>query len=273
MSSCIRSRGASRGTGGRRRWFIEGIAEYYGHQVGLELVGEAELPWRRLTRGTARRAAEAGTWIDLASVSGYEVWQGERSLSRLERMYSESYAVADYIAATWGDQAIRPLLEALAERPEELDAVFMELLAVTFADLQEQAKAFVVAKDAYETEIDAAVAYAQEMFDVLDGAEIVRGEWNEYVASRSQLSEEERLSRAQMLLRAYRGLQVEVEAARPPDSAAETHAVFLQTVPFFHSRGGGGCRARERWGDWRAWTKPMGPWTRGIGTCRRRGTC
>ena len=214
-------------------WFIEGFADYYGHDVGLELVGDQELPWRRLTRAVARRAVEQDRWIDLATVSAYEVWLEETSLDRLERMYAESYVTADYVARTYGEAAIRPLLEALADRPDELDGVFLQLFNVSFSELQAGVREDVLRLDAYELELRAVAEYASAVFDILDGAEELSLQWNLYIVARPSLSVPERIARLQALQNSYRAFDADVAGMTPPDAAAGVHEVFVRLFPAF----------------------------------------
>ena len=214
-------------------WFIEGMADYFGYTIARTIVGDEALPWRRYTRGVARDAVDNGGWIDLNTISAYEVWQSERDPSRLERMYAQSYATVDWLAQTYGEAVLRPLLEALADEPDDLDAVFQRIVSLDLAEVQQQAQAYAIDPDPYEREVAAIIGYARLMFQTLDEAQAVSEDWNRYVARRSTLPRGARISSLDAFRTTYAALDRQIDEAVAPERMSMVHEIFVQIFPFY----------------------------------------
>ena len=117
-------------------WLGEGLAEYLAFTVASGVEPGQELSWRRLMRDRARRAVNEGLWVDLGTLADQEVWFNETDIDKVLLFYGQAYTTLDYVARTYGEQTLRPLVENLADRPEEVDAVFQELFALSFAEFQ-----------------------------------------------------------------------------------------------------------------------------------------
>ena len=214
-------------------WFEEGLADHQGFQVALGIDREQELQWRRLTRQTAKRVVEEGRWIDLDLIANQDVWFMETDFSRAELFYAEAYATVDYVASAFGEQALRPLLEALADRPEEVDAVTRQLLGMGFADFQVEVQQSLLRQDDYEREVQGVIEYARVIREILDDEVASNGLWNRYVAERQALLQEERTERVAEVVEAYRALLTRVEETAVSDLTAETQTIFLSTFSSF----------------------------------------
>ncbi|MBI3743179.1 MAG: hypothetical protein HY261_02705, partial [Chloroflexi bacterium] len=143
-------------------WFREGHAEYEGFKFGIAQSGDYERSVRRHARSIARKAALDNTWRPLESIGAFDVWE-TADTPTAELLYAEAFATVDYVARTFGEQALRPLLDGLADAPNDIDSVFRRLFNLTSLQLQDRVRQDVAAKDAYEQSIDALVAWAKLM--------------------------------------------------------------------------------------------------------------
>ena len=208
-------------------WLEEGLADYQGFAVASGIDPDRELQWRRLIRDAVRRAVQEGRWVDLDSIAAPEVWFTETEFDRVELFYGEAYASVDYVAKTFGEQALRPLIEALADRPDEVDAVLQQLFALSFAEFQLRVQESVLQKDMFELEIDGIIEYARAMFGVLDDEKGASGLWVQYVRERQGLQPELRLARLTEVTERYQALLTRTEQAIVPGAAKETQQIFL----------------------------------------------
>ena len=214
-------------------WFIEGVADFEGFKAGLARFPEQERQWRRQARNIVRDAVVAGDWIDLTTLGGYEVWQRGGQLERLNLMYSQAFVTVDYVARTYGDHTLRPLLEGLADSPTELDAVFQRLFAMSFAEFQQRVRSSVVELDTYEREIAALIDYARRLFAEEQVTRDIGRRWNGYLTRRLVLPRDERVEAMRRFSEEYRAMDARVQAITPPEKAVDVHDVLRSASAAF----------------------------------------
>ena len=208
-------------------WLEEGIADYQGFAVASGIDPDHELQWRRLTRDAVRKAVQEGRWVDLESIAAPEAWYTETEFHRAELFYGEAYASVDFVAKTFGEQAMRPLMEALADRPDEADAVLRQLFSLSLAEFQVRVQESVLEKDVFELEIDGIIQYARAMFGVLDDERGASELWTLYVRERQFLPADQRIVRVLEVTERYQALLTRTEQAAVPEASREIQQNFL----------------------------------------------
>ena len=214
-------------------WLDEGLAEYFGVVVASKTAMRQELQWRRSFRGAVREAITSGGWIDLASLASRDVWTRETDLHRVDLMYGEGYATADFVAHTYGERALRSFLEAMADHPDDPEAAVRILFNISFSEFQRRVREDVLQPDDYERQTDALVTYARRLFAIMDQEAVLKRRWSEYPRLRGALTRPQRQAQLLDLSNGYAGLLARAQDAGVFGAPADTHELFLQALAAF----------------------------------------
>ena len=206
----------------------EGQAEYEGFKFGIAQSEDYERSVRRHERSIARKAALDSTWRPLEQIGASEVWE-TADTPAAELLYAEAFTTVDYVARTFGEKALRPLLEGLADTPNDIDSVFRGLFGLSSAQLQDHVRQDIATKDAYEQSIDALIGWAKAMLALEDQSRVVGQDLNAYIARRTVMSPSDRVAALLSLQQRYGALEAKAAAVAVPSPASSTQAIYRQS--------------------------------------------
>jgi hypothetical protein len=216
-------------------WFIEGLADYLGHQAALPLMGDDERLWGRVMRKTAREAILASGWVDLNTIGAYDAWHKEADVKRIEVYYAESFATLDYIVRTYGSAILPGLFEKMADNPKDLDGTFKSLFQIDSHELQARVRDDLLKLNDYELRTKALIDFSKTFFGLIDESQFIRDRWIAYTRERDALPRATRVARVTQLLSEYRAMRLRFEAVPPPPSASEGAAVNIEAFRTFEA--------------------------------------
>lgn len=209
-------------------WWEEALADYQGYSVAKAVNLQQELYWRRVFRRGVREAINASGWIDLNNIADPQVWLEEPDVSKVTQFYHQSFTAAEFVANTFGEQALRPLTEALARNPDNPNTATRMILGLTFQEFQQQIQDSVTSPNADEVEIQEILKYASWILDKSREERGLAMLWSMFLNDRPAMTRSERIQRLSGLANAYDSLVQDVAAAPVSTASQDTHYIYLE---------------------------------------------
>ena len=207
-------------------WLEEGLAEYAGTRVSQAHEPDQERHWRRRFRQLARGAAQDGGWLPLADLAAPSVWYRESDARRGLLYYAEGYAAVDYVATTYGERALRPLFDRLAQDPQDPEAAFKAVLGVGVGEFERAVQASLSEQDDYEREVQSMIDSARSLLATVGSEAALHKEWDAYRGDRAKLTRSERMRRLSVLAGKYRQLAAAIDPSQGAFALMEPRTLY-----------------------------------------------
>ncbi|MCL0101895.1 hypothetical protein M1O29_02280, partial [Dehalococcoidia bacterium] len=144
--------------------------------------------------------------------------------------YAEAYAAVDYVARTYGEISLRPLVDHLSEASRDLDDVFWTLFGLTFDEFQEAVRQSLFGKDQYELTVGRLISYWGQNSKVRDEMQAADNLWSEYLFDRAQLPTAMRQERLAAIKDAYQAISEILRVTSAPELVLEAHEALADSI-------------------------------------------